>query len=102
MQWPVTLLTAAALVDSLAFVLASHYNAEDETRICKCKAFAKSPVSEDEADEIHLYEASKSVDDVIEDIRDVLHLSPVGRILLASTLTDSMACRWNWMNVESG
>jgi len=87
LQYPVTLLTAAALVESLAFALACHYRTEGEANICTCKALAKTQSSESVLDDsgqtlwqIHLYEASQLVDDVILDVRDVLHLSAVCRI----------------------
>ncbi|KAI9566644.1 hypothetical protein HD554DRAFT_2174302 [Boletus coccyginus] len=84
LQYPVTLLTAAALVDSLAFALACHYRTEGEANICTCKALARTQSSESMPDDsgptswqIHLYEASQLVDDVILDVRDVLHLSAI-------------------------
>lgn len=83
LQYPVTLLTAAALVDGLIFALARHYKTEAETNVCRCKA----PVSERVPDDteptswqIHHFEATQLVDDVILDVRDVLQLSDVSRI----------------------
>lgn len=87
LQYPVTLLTAAALVDGLAFALACHYRTEAEANICGCKALVKTPVSESVLDDIeptlwqiYLFEATQLVDDVILDVKDVLHLSLVRRI----------------------
>ena len=94
LQYPVTLLTAAALVDGLALALACHYRTEAEANICKCKAVVKTPVSEYVLDDIermswqiHLFEATQLVDDVILDVKDVLHLSFVCRI-------NSLYYRW--------
>lgn len=84
LQYPVTLLTAAALIDGLIFALARHYKTEAEVNVCKCKAPPKTPVFgciPDDTDpmswQVHLFEATQLVDDVILDVRDVLQLSDV-------------------------
>lgn len=84
LQYPVTLLTAAALIDGLISALARQYKTESEANVCKCKVPSKTPVSEyvpDDDDptswQIHRFEATQLVDDVILDVRDVLQLSDV-------------------------
>ncbi|KAF8129873.1 hypothetical protein EV363DRAFT_1450895 [Boletus edulis] len=84
MQYPITLLTAAALVDSLTFALACQFRKEAEPNVCQSKALAKTSVFDsllDEIDEsswqIHLHDASRLVKDVVLDVKAVLHISSV-------------------------
>lgn len=99
MQYPVTLLTGAALIDGLTFALARQFKTEAEANICKCEALSKPAVSEYDIEitwRIYHFEAIKAVkDEVIQDIRDVLHLSDVRRIVLVSMLAYGMICRRN-------
>lgn len=109
LQYPVTLLTAAALIDSLVSALESRFKREDEASICNCKESAKTPVSkcildenEQMAQHIRQHEAIKLSCPVIMDIRDVLHLSEVRRLVLVSMLANGMVCRSNWINARCG
>lgn len=109
LQYPVTLLTAAALIDGLIFALARHYRMEAETDVCQCKASPTPLLSECVPDDIeptssqiYLFEATELVDDVILDVRDVLHLSEVSRILFVPTWVNRITCRWNWMSAGNG
>ncbi|KAF8547513.1 hypothetical protein OG21DRAFT_1501533 [Imleria badia] len=85
LQYPVTLLTAAALVEGLTSALESQYKKDDEANLCKCRELAETPVSvcvlddaEEMAQQIRHTEATKLLSrDVIPDIRDVLHLSKI-------------------------
>lgn len=88
LQYPVSLLTAAALIDGLIFALARHYKTEAEANVCNCKNPPKTPgpVPERVLDDtepmtwqIHHFEATHLVDDVILDVKDVLQLSDVSR-----------------------
>lgn len=98
LQYPITLLTAAALIEGLISALTRHFKAEAEASVCKCKASPVPLVRDDiepTSSQIHLFEATELVDDVVLDIRDVLQLSDVSRIWLMLKWADGMACRWN-------
>ncbi|KAH0835447.1 hypothetical protein J3R83DRAFT_9080 [Lanmaoa asiatica] len=100
LQYPVTLLTAAALVEGLMFALARQYRMEAEADVCQCKAPSKTPVSEwvpgdiePTPGQIHRFEATQLVDDVILDVIDVLQLSDMED---SNKLEKGEEVSWNW------
>ncbi|KAF9244440.1 hypothetical protein BU15DRAFT_71427 [Melanogaster broomeanus] len=86
LQYPITLLTAAALVDSLVFAVARQYKSEAQASappVCKCRS-AAPPLSpkliplddiRSTSWQIYIYEAMQLVEGVILDVKDVLQLS---------------------------
>ncbi|KAG9312418.1 hypothetical protein JVU11DRAFT_6799 [Chiua virens] len=80
LQYPVTLLTAAALVDGLVFALTRHFRMEGEDNdTLPTRAVSKIIPDDVEATswQICCFEAKQLVENVILDIRDVLELSEV-------------------------
>lgn len=102
LRYPVSLLTAAALIDGLTCALVRHFRTETEANVCErkvpptpldseCVSYGIEPTSS----QIYLFEATELVDVVILDVRDVLELSDVSRIPFVPTWGDETVCRWN-------
>ncbi|KAG8215656.1 hypothetical protein J3R82DRAFT_7530 [Butyriboletus roseoflavus] len=106
LQYPVSLLTAAALIEGLLFALARHYRAEAEANVCKCKTPGPAPEcvpdgAEPTSWQIHHFEASQLVDDVILDVKDVLQLSDTNNVdsnymADSNKLEEGQEVSWNW------
>ncbi|KAF9222225.1 hypothetical protein BS17DRAFT_196099 [Gyrodon lividus] len=88
LQYPITLLTAATLIDSLVFSLARQYKSEAEAHgppACKCHSAPPPQVPEriplnniniqPSLSQVYVYEATQLVEAVILDVKDVLQLS---------------------------
>ncbi|KAF8838225.1 hypothetical protein BDN67DRAFT_1070877 [Paxillus ammoniavirescens] len=86
LQYPISLLTAAVLVDTLVFSLARQYKSEAESKSsssCKCR-FSPSPQIPERIPpndirptswQIYIHEATEVVENVVLDVKDVLHIS---------------------------
>ncbi|KAH7886662.1 hypothetical protein F5I97DRAFT_1869202 [Phlebopus sp. FC_14] len=80
LQFPVSLLTAAALLDGLVLVLARQYKYEAKG---PCACYAASPTASPEPGEgsiqptswqVHVYEAMQDTENVVLDVKDVLQI----------------------------
>ncbi|KIJ19578.1 hypothetical protein PAXINDRAFT_96863 [Paxillus involutus ATCC 200175] len=85
LQYPISLLTAAALVDTLVFSLARQYKSEAESKSpssCKCR-LSPPPIPErippkdirPTSWQIYIHEATEVVENVVLDVKDVLQIS---------------------------
>ncbi|KIK97828.1 hypothetical protein PAXRUDRAFT_824553 [Paxillus rubicundulus Ve08.2h10] len=86
LQYPISLLTAAVLIDTLIFSLACQYKSEAESKSsssCKCRVSPPPQIPErippndirPTSWQIYIHEATEVVEDVILDVKDVLQLS---------------------------
>ena len=90
LQYPASLLTAAALVDSLVCVVARgpevdvcEWQASSAPMDCECVCDVDISSSQ-----THLLEGNKLIENVILDVQDVLRLSNVSRVVFLPLLAE--------------